>query len=308
MAWVESHQEIGTHPKTKKAARLAGVSVPTMVGHLHLVWHWALDFAQEVDISAIDPWILEDAALWGGAEGVLYEALQGAGFIDHDGETRTLHDWYEYAGKLIEQRKADRERKRRKSGGNPEPQPGIPTDIRQNGDGGPKEFQGNSGGTPTEGGRNPGVTLTVTVPKPYQESNGEPSVPAASGERQEPPIDPSDGDVYALVDAWAAATDRKPSQLQGRARLDAFRALQPLVKSVTKHDIGGCVGWLKSDPFWTPDKLTIAKLADVLPQWIAMGRPARQPPRTPPRLPRRPASIGMTNDELDALIASGDAR
>jgi hypothetical protein len=93
MAWVESHQEIGRHPKTKRAARLAGVSVPTMIGHLHLVWHWALDFAQDGDISGFDPWQLEDAALWDGAEGVLYGALQGAGFIDADGERRSLHDW-----------------------------------------------------------------------------------------------------------------------------------------------------------------------------------------------------------------------
>ncbi len=94
MAWVESHQEIGTHPKTKKAARLAGVSVPTMVGHLHLIWHWALDFAQEGDVSAIDPWIIEDAAMWDGEEGTLFDALVAAGFIDRDGDQCALHDWY----------------------------------------------------------------------------------------------------------------------------------------------------------------------------------------------------------------------
>lgn len=49
MAWIESHQEIWRHPKTKKLARLLGVSVPTAVGHLHGIWYWALDFAQDAD-------------------------------------------------------------------------------------------------------------------------------------------------------------------------------------------------------------------------------------------------------------------
>ena len=45
MAWIESHQELWRHPKTKKLARLLGVSVPTVVGHLHGIWYWALDFS-----------------------------------------------------------------------------------------------------------------------------------------------------------------------------------------------------------------------------------------------------------------------
>ena len=39
MAWIESHQEIWRHPKTKKLARLLSVSVPTAVGHLHGIWY-----------------------------------------------------------------------------------------------------------------------------------------------------------------------------------------------------------------------------------------------------------------------------
>jgi len=47
MAWIESNQEVGRHPKTKKLARLLDISVVTAVGHLHYLWWWALDFAQE---------------------------------------------------------------------------------------------------------------------------------------------------------------------------------------------------------------------------------------------------------------------
>ena len=52
------------HPKTKKLARLLGVSVPTVVGHLHGIWYWALDFAQDGDLHQYDPEEIADAALW----------------------------------------------------------------------------------------------------------------------------------------------------------------------------------------------------------------------------------------------------
>src|SRR5687767_5633894 len=47
MAWIESHQEIARHPKTRKLARLLGGSVPTAIGHLHLLWWWAVDYAED---------------------------------------------------------------------------------------------------------------------------------------------------------------------------------------------------------------------------------------------------------------------
>ena len=55
MAWIESHQELWRHPKTKKLARLLAVSVPTAIGHLHGIWYWALDFAQDGDLRRYDP-------------------------------------------------------------------------------------------------------------------------------------------------------------------------------------------------------------------------------------------------------------
>jgi hypothetical protein len=125
----------------------------------------------------------------------------------------------------------------------------------------------------------------------------------------------SDGDVYALVDAWAIATDRRPHQVQGRSRKDAFEALRPLAGDVTPADVRGCVAWLRSDPFWAePGKLTIRKLAETVPQWMAQGRPARAAPAHPPpvtalrRAGRSARDIGLTNDQLDAMIAAGERR
>ena len=112
MAWIESHQELWRHPKTKKLARLLGVSVPTVVGHLHGIWYWALDFAQDGDLRRYDPEEIADAALWEGEPGRFIEALVAAGYLDQTDNGLAIHDWYDYAGRLIEQREARREQDR----------------------------------------------------------------------------------------------------------------------------------------------------------------------------------------------------
>ena len=102
MAWIPSHQELRSHPKTRKAARRAGVSIPTMIGHLHLLWYWALDLAEDGDLSKFDDEDLADGAAWEGDPEVFVAALVEcgsggrAGFLTED---RQLHDWQEYGGK-----------------------------------------------------------------------------------------------------------------------------------------------------------------------------------------------------------------
>lgn len=105
MAWLQSHQQLREHPKTKRAARTLGVSIPTMVGHLHLLWWWALDHALDGDLSRFDADDLADAAGWDGDPDLLVSALvecgpKGtAGFCDRIGGALVLHDWDEYGGK-----------------------------------------------------------------------------------------------------------------------------------------------------------------------------------------------------------------
>ena len=82
MAWIESHQEIWRHPKTKKLARLLKISVPTAVGYLHGLWYWAMDFAQDGDISKYDPEDIADAVLWDDPADMLLNAFVEAGFVD----------------------------------------------------------------------------------------------------------------------------------------------------------------------------------------------------------------------------------
>ncbi|OAT81085.1 hypothetical protein [Desulfotomaculum copahuensis] len=113
MAWIESHQELARHPKTRKLARILGVSIPTVIGHLHLLWWWAMDYAQEGTLERYDDSDIADAAMWEGDPAQFLDALYTAGFIDQDEHgVFSIHDWHDYAGRLLEKRRADAERKR----------------------------------------------------------------------------------------------------------------------------------------------------------------------------------------------------
>ena len=102
MAYVPSHQELRDHPKTKRAARKAGVPVPAMIGHLHLLWWWALDHAPDGDLSKFDADDLADAAMWESDPETFVKALRDCGPGDSEGfleDGGRLHDWDDYGGK-----------------------------------------------------------------------------------------------------------------------------------------------------------------------------------------------------------------
>jgi DnaD/phage-associated family protein len=108
MAWIESHQSLGTHRKTKALKRILRIKTPQAVGHLHLLWWWCLDNAPDGSLEGIDDADLSDAAEWPGKPETFVKALAAAGFVDEN--TRELHDWHAYAGKLIDRRKANAQR------------------------------------------------------------------------------------------------------------------------------------------------------------------------------------------------------
>ena len=112
MAWIESHQELWRHPQDEKnLPGCWGCQFPTVVGHLHGIWYWALDFAQDGDLHQYDP-RKSLMLLCGRRSGQFIEALVAAGYLDQTDDGLSLHDWYDYAGRLIEQREARREQDR----------------------------------------------------------------------------------------------------------------------------------------------------------------------------------------------------
>lgn len=164
MAWIKSHQELATHPKTKRAAVLLDIPVYAVTGLLHHLWWWVLDHAEDGDLTRFDAVDLAAAVGWDGNPEELFKALTEcgpggtAGFIDvNEDGTVSVHDWMDYAGRLVERREADRERKQKarakKSVGqepqNPDlvrPSSGHPTENPQR----PADVPRTSGGHPAE--------------------------------------------------------------------------------------------------------------------------------------------------------------
>jgi hypothetical protein len=114
LAWIESHQSLKDHPKTRRFARVLGISVPAAIGHLQCLWWWALEYAQDGDLSQYDNAEIADACLWERDPDSFVEAMSEARFLDAN---RSIHDWDDYAGKLIARRQANTQRKRQARAG-----------------------------------------------------------------------------------------------------------------------------------------------------------------------------------------------
>jgi len=116
MAWIESHQSLGQHPKTIRLAGLLKVRVPEAVGLLQFLWWWALDYAADGQVAVADQQVVARACQWHGPPAKFWEALSQVGFIDPGAQPDTwqIHKWMDYAGRLIAARAAHAERTRTK--------------------------------------------------------------------------------------------------------------------------------------------------------------------------------------------------
>jgi hypothetical protein len=109
MAWIESHQELANHPKVYRLADTLNVEVPTVIGYLHLWWWWCMAYADDGDLKGFTDGEIARAAQWSGDPSEFVKALVKVGWMDRG---RHVHDWWEYAGKLVERRRTDAARKR----------------------------------------------------------------------------------------------------------------------------------------------------------------------------------------------------
>ena len=106
MAWIESHQELRTHVKTRRIERVLGISTATVIGHLHMLWWWTID---HTDYGLI-PREYEDQDIaegcgWTGDAKVFVEALKWAGWLDDRGDGWLfVHGWHERCGMMLKRR------------------------------------------------------------------------------------------------------------------------------------------------------------------------------------------------------------
>ena len=118
MAWIEAHQELRNHPKTKKAARLLGISRPQMIGHLFCLWWWCLDYSANGNLAAFDNADIADGAEWDGDPDRFVQSLIECGpsgrpgFLVDNGNGLEVKDWCDYGGQDITKRDQGRERQR----------------------------------------------------------------------------------------------------------------------------------------------------------------------------------------------------
>lgn len=156
MAWIELHQTLREHKKMFACADDLGVKRTEMIGILVSLWLWALDNAQDGSLARVsDKTIARVCDFPEKKAGKLVEALRKNRFLEKDGDHYVIHDWYDYAGKLMERREKDRSRKQTKKKTN-------------------EDFHGNSIGNPAEGTENSHATVpNRTVPYPTNTFTGD---------------------------------------------------------------------------------------------------------------------------------------
>jgi hypothetical protein len=151
-AWLEIHQGLPDHPKTFALAQRLDICNEQAVGHLLRLWHWAMDNAPDGIIIAINAQMIADVMHWRGDARQLVDALT-ARMGAHEGWLAQredgafiIHDWSEYAGRLVERRRQDAARKRmardnKSAGISPAPLPMPHPDVRPLSDGCPADVQ-----------------------------------------------------------------------------------------------------------------------------------------------------------------------
>jgi hypothetical protein len=130
LAWIELHNDFFTNPKLKPLAASLGIEKMLAAAYLARFWSWAIDKIEDEtgEISHLDYEEISAAAGWRKSPEKFVTALISSRWFDSVDGKLFIHDWNDYAGRLIRKRKYDRERKRKKSDA-------IPREIPSNSDG-----------------------------------------------------------------------------------------------------------------------------------------------------------------------------
>jgi len=119
MAWIEAHQGLSQHPKTKRLARMLNISIREAVGSLFMFWWWAMEYAEDGDLSKYDSSDIADAVQWDGNAEEFLNALincgpgESYGFIEKTEDGMFIHDWEDFGGRYFEKREKNRQRQQR---------------------------------------------------------------------------------------------------------------------------------------------------------------------------------------------------
>lgn len=97
MAWIESHTVLTRHRKIIELAKDLRLKPVYVLGHLHALWHAALEQQEDGDLSVWSDSFIAESACYEGDAPQFVSLLQKHKWLDG----RKLHDWWNYAGKYI---------------------------------------------------------------------------------------------------------------------------------------------------------------------------------------------------------------
>ena len=103
MAWIESHIDLGEHPKLQELCFALNLKKHEVIGHLHLLWHFTMKYAwRDGDLRRFSARVICQAVGWERDHDTFIRSLQETGWLDKD--SLVVHDWLHYAGKLVKDR------------------------------------------------------------------------------------------------------------------------------------------------------------------------------------------------------------
>lgn len=98
MAWIESHTVLSRHKKLKELARDLRLKPVYVMGHLHALWHDALEQQEDGDFSSWTDELIAESSQYQGDAPQYVRLLQKHGWLDG----KLIHDWLDYAGRYLE--------------------------------------------------------------------------------------------------------------------------------------------------------------------------------------------------------------
>lgn len=125
MAWIESHQNLEKNGKLLMLANKLAINRYQAIGHLHALWWWALDNAEDGNVGRFGEDVLSQAAGWvefvegpdgdnhSGKHNNFIPALIECGFLDRTKDGLFIHSWADYTRtyfKIVREGEAQREK------------------------------------------------------------------------------------------------------------------------------------------------------------------------------------------------------
>ncbi len=111
--WIRVCDTLPSHRKTYVLADELGIKPYGAVGIVVGLWCWASTQAIDGCLQGFPPAAIARATGWSGKPAKLVQALILGGFLETRRGELYIHDWDEYAGKLLDRKSREAERKRR---------------------------------------------------------------------------------------------------------------------------------------------------------------------------------------------------